>query len=1589
MDMEVFTPSLGSTPAYSPLQAPRSSVTHSPSSFSSESSREDIKSPTRRQREYSSEEDIKTPTRRQREALGTCDEHLHAYLPDTLLRKLQGVEDMADISGSVSTGRASLLFADVKGFSDVAHRLQMHTTSGAELLTTHLNRYFTRLIDVVHAYGGDVALFSGDALIVSWGGDTTMHVSACILCGIALINEVGTYEFSAKGGNSNSNERSSMQFSFSLHVGAAAGPVTEHIVGGGCSSSLGRWKYVLLGECVELAGEAANLGSDGAICIDTGMLEHIAETVHLEGDVLEANPQFFLYRSHTMEEGYRNACPNTTAVREVLMTVSKSAAAGFLFDTAISKTAATGQLRTVSTVFINLCGIMSLSESAEETHAVLNRCVRVLQKALQKLDGVLNKVVMDDKGVICICLFGVPGHTHEDDVSRSLCFSRKVVRKLSHKVTGAVGIARANVFCGLTGSDARKEYTVLGDGVNLAARLMGKCNTAKFEIMCDIETTGQGGGAGRSQNSFLPAGEVLLKGRERTVPCFYVMLEDAIETDTSFTRERSVSQQHLTSSGSMQSLLGKRTRALSKASSRSSCSSFSSAFSAASGYSLQLQNAKSMRKLQSRSRMQSPNGNRVESITDQDMSFITESQGSIAPIPFHIEQEDTELFAREGLLLQLHSFCDSSSPQRLTLVGIPRVGKSRLLDRTRSYVASCGAPLAVLKGSEHPANYESVAESATAALRSIRFDQSYETLANEHGMYLNYVVKCDRLPRPSPAVLAESPTDRLAHCNAALKWLFTRDNSLVLFLVVEDLCKIDNASRSFVNMSLGKGARMVCTERTGFGQDDLWEEAANSHDETSSSSSAASVLSLGFTSGSAPAVRQHTGDSVELVVPPLEEESHNTMVASLLKSEVDPALLKQLYTVTEGVCGYTESVVKHLLQGGYFTSFCGQVVLVGGGELPDSLVHHVAGVESTVLRIRDTMEQPLLEAINIMAVLSITSCVKPRFISACVLRCQSGALERSHRRRKSDGYTDNLDLSATFKTMSARDATPRLLQTPLIKQEGAKLSFVHKLARDAVYVSMLETSRCDYHELAAMLLESDIELSDTHSVDLFLHKQKAHLHVSFDTCYNAFLESLRNSDYITAHTCLSGYMHTLPQKSPRRAFLAFNLCSLGAELGGGKNESGAVLYRDFAAIFLRRTSIIEQVSPREYTDRLNSPRRERREENKWVDGELVDSSASTEDQGSSNHTVKKKIRKRWFCCGGDMTDTDEECAAGGGAASVTLPSTTPDRATNLGQDYVLRVPSRMVPADDDSIPQFLVVSALRLQCELAFWSSNKNLYLKTAAMYAEDTGDRLYEHVGSFLLREKRAVPRTRHECPLTALLVMTKTDARDVTDMSMLALESHDDYPIIKLAGHRRLLAGPRRKSARCALMGIKAMCELLHGDLSFVVTIRDLRESQLPRWSQLALFLKLMASNFVHTGPRQQHADVMEEINSFSDITDTLLAPCISATQYSLLDMETAVQDLKAQVTNFLTPYHALAATVLFERLLPVLDKMETTETIDTLLNILMEVCALHPISLTLTPHRAPKCIPSSRLCTGCSMEPRCWRRTGRRRLCCCGNV
>ncbi len=100
-------------------------------------------------------------------------------------------------------------------------------------------------------------------------------------------------------------------------------------------------------------------------------------------------------------------------------------------------------------------------------------------------------------GLRALVLFGAPV-THEDDARRAVHCARTLLASLgSH---ARIGIASGPLFCGDAGADVRREYTVMGDAVNLAARLLQ--HAAPGTVLIDADTA-EGAPATQRQQALL------------------------------------------------------------------------------------------------------------------------------------------------------------------------------------------------------------------------------------------------------------------------------------------------------------------------------------------------------------------------------------------------------------------------------------------------------------------------------------------------------------------------------------------------------------------------------------------------------------------------------------------------------------------------------------------------------------------------------------------------------------------------------------------------------------------------------------------------------------------------------------------------------------------------------------------------------------------------------------------------------------------------------------------------------------------------------------------------------------------------------
>jgi len=126
-------------------------------------------------------------------------------------------------------------------------------------------------------------------------------------------------------------------------------------------------------------------------------------------------------------------------------------------------------------MFVDIRGFTSLAErpSPAEVAGRLNRFYSLATNAVFRYDGTVDKMVGDQ----VMAFFGAPVHRH-DQPQRVVQTALEIVRGViamaeEESLRVGAGIATGEAFVGNVGQGEVKDYTVLGDTVNVAARLQG------------------------------------------------------------------------------------------------------------------------------------------------------------------------------------------------------------------------------------------------------------------------------------------------------------------------------------------------------------------------------------------------------------------------------------------------------------------------------------------------------------------------------------------------------------------------------------------------------------------------------------------------------------------------------------------------------------------------------------------------------------------------------------------------------------------------------------------------------------------------------------------------------------------------------------------------------------------------------------------------------------------------------------------------------------------------------------------------------------------------------------------------------------
>lgn len=441
----------------------------------------------------------------------------------------------------------TLLFTDLAGFTALLEANAAAGEQGATVLLKVLNQYFSEMIEIISKSGGDLLEFTGDAMLVQFLADPYRgDLAQAVRAGLRMQRAMANFAHI---------ETAQGIFSLGMRVGIHSG----HFLTADIGTPM-RMVHVLLGRSVRRAKRAEGAGAVGRVCLTVETSEHPTSSTTLLKDDFRLEPldeNYVLVKDDFSVEQLgeydiaftrrrhagaflidRSAAGLVAEIGEVVKRVDPLASyfpisiLNLLVENAAQRRIPP-DFPAPAVVFINLKGLPEAIDSATpiETEAIVasfSRAFASINAAVQSRGGILQKVTYHSVGSDFLIYFGVLGN-HADDVTRAadtalvireivMALEPPIVNDQPLEVTCRIGFTMGSVFAAEIGEPrGRREFNILGDPVNTAARLM--THAARNQILLSKEVYERLS----DRYSCESLGDIALKGKSYAIPAFALM----------------------------------------------------------------------------------------------------------------------------------------------------------------------------------------------------------------------------------------------------------------------------------------------------------------------------------------------------------------------------------------------------------------------------------------------------------------------------------------------------------------------------------------------------------------------------------------------------------------------------------------------------------------------------------------------------------------------------------------------------------------------------------------------------------------------------------------------------------------------------------------------------------------------------------------------------------------------------------------------------------------------------------------------------------------------------------------------------------
>ncbi len=344
----------------------------------------------------------------------------------------------------------TLAFLDISGFTRLTERLARKGKVGAEEMSDALSATFAELISVASADGADLVKWGGDAVLLFFHGDDHA-VRACRAA-------YGMRQALRERGK---RDKSEAGVTLKVSVGIHSGPLHFFLVG---DPAMHR-ELLVCGPASTRTVAMESAASAGQICISPETAAYLDPRLVAPGPggsyLLRAEPAAIPYAT----ESVSHHALSDSELAQLIPTGIRDH---------LRQRAGDAEHRPVAVGFVRFSATDSVfaDSGPDGLTQALDECVRNVQHACATYGVTFFESDIDRDGGKIMLTAGAPvssGHDEED-----LLRAARLIVERQGTLPLQVGINHGHVFAGDFGPPFRRTYSVKGDAVNLAARVMAK-----------------------------------------------------------------------------------------------------------------------------------------------------------------------------------------------------------------------------------------------------------------------------------------------------------------------------------------------------------------------------------------------------------------------------------------------------------------------------------------------------------------------------------------------------------------------------------------------------------------------------------------------------------------------------------------------------------------------------------------------------------------------------------------------------------------------------------------------------------------------------------------------------------------------------------------------------------------------------------------------------------------------------------------------------------------------------------------------------------------------------------------------------------